>query len=295
LIELIVVLAIIAILIGFLLAAVQRIRENAIKTRCSNNLRQAALGVLMFHDSNGFFPNAGGTIQGVPSFPVISTTTSNGTKTWGVGDPRASPRFQPGPWAFAILPYVEQGGAFRDRIFGVSVPSYMCPGRGRLNPQVVPDTDPIFKNCTYSAGQVRSWGKTDYAANLQISLGNYQSTVQTGNVRVIGEITDGTTSTLMLGEKSMDRRAYDTGGWFWDEPIFAGGAAGGTVRSGNTVQLDGNGTDFQDNWGSSHPSGTGFAFVDGSVRTIRFAINRSIMKALLSPAGSEVIDDSEIK
>lgn len=88
------------------------------------------------------------------------------------------------------------------------------------------------------------------------------------------------------GEKSIETRAYNDGGWLWDEPT-ATGDNGGNSRDGRHVYRDAPVVPYANNWGAPHTAGAQFVFADGAVRTIRFDVSTGTMKALITPQGGE--------
>src|SRR5262245_32885842 len=92
LIELLVVIAIIAILIGLLVPAVQKVREAAARTQCQNNLKQICLATISCADTmRGQLP------PGLGLYPSRNFSANNGN----------------GGVLFHILPYIEQGNAYK--------------------------------------------------------------------------------------------------------------------------------------------------------------------------------------
>jgi len=105
-------------------------------------------------------------------------------------------------------------------------------------------------------------------------------------------ITDGTSHTLLAGEKAIDPNVYASGSWYWDEPFFLGGSYS-TSRKGNGLIRDnvGDYVAARDNWGSPHPAGPQFVFADGSVHLIPYATAPGVVAALMTPAGGETVPD----
>jgi prepilin-type N-terminal cleavage/methylation domain-containing protein/prepilin-type processing-associated H-X9-DG protein len=79
LIELLVVIAIIAVLIGLLLPAIQKVRESAARSTCTNNIKQLALAFHSFENEHGYIQSS-------------IRTASNGRQGWQM----------------FLLPYLEQ-------------------------------------------------------------------------------------------------------------------------------------------------------------------------------------------
>lgn len=295
LVELLVVIAILGVLIALLIPAVQKVREAANRTSCKNNLKQIGLACHNHHDVYKVFPSNGGwdgkqTITAIDGTltPVYTDDTATGIRFyWGVGDPKRSPRDQTGSWAFAILPYIEQLNMWQTDTWTKAVNLFICPSR--REPQALPPQDDEFGR--YQGGGW-PWGKTDYAANAYVIADRPKC-------MKMASIIDGTSHTILVGEKAMSPANYDSGTWYWDEPFFLGGS-GGTKRGfgfsgdeGFQIVRDSTGMDFgyRYNWGSAHAGAANFLFADGSVRPVLYETTPSTVKSLLTPNGGEVVSD----
>ena len=283
LIELLVVIAIISILIGLLMSAVQRTRESANRLTCENSLKQIGLALFSFHDVFKVFPSNGGwdgqqtilSVTGTPFTPETYEANMNQAYYFGAGVPGLSPQQQTGSWAYAILPYLEQTPMYDECLWTATVPVYICPSR-RLN--VAATVVAVDANGQYTTGGW-AWPRTDYGAN-QFAIDNRPTCLS------IAQFTDGVSQTILVGEKAYDVTVQGQS-WYFDESFFLGGSSG-TQRNATALYQDAPGINFRD-WGSAHPAGANFLFGDGSVRTLPFGTPASVMSALVTPAGGEVI------
>jgi prepilin-type N-terminal cleavage/methylation domain-containing protein len=240
LIELLVVIAIIAILIGLLLPAVQKVREAANRTSCSNNLRQISLGTVNCSDTHdqtlppaiGSYPvaNAGGWNCPKPNnsgygglfyhiLPFVEqqnlfnwTECANSVppnKNWGnVGLP-----FNPAGGGSGLGYDVESGvgpylvsnptgSGTNSGVMNRPVKSYICP------------SDPFSNNGLSNGGWA---GIGSYVYNGSLFVPDWE-----GYSRFPASITDGTSNTILFTETYAGGNYTNTDYtlWWWDYNMF---------------------------------------------------------------------------
>src|SRR6516165_8382542 len=101
LIELLIVIAIISALIGFLLPAVQKVRDAANRINCTNNLHQIGVALHSFHDTTG-------------KFPVGLWNLRAAGKQGATNDPYPlNHKYFWLSWMTLIVPYIEQDDLWR--------------------------------------------------------------------------------------------------------------------------------------------------------------------------------------
>lgn len=187
LIELLVVIAIIAILIGLLLPAVQKVRSSAARATSSNNMRQIALAVHSYHDGHcERLPN--------PAEPICNSYPATSSYPWNQAT---------GPF-FLVLPYLEQSALYAS-IRSINSQAtydsimYTDAGRAAVVRAFISPADP--SNPSGKVDIIGSptpinnglWGTASYAYNPRV--------FRTIPIRLGTSFPDGTSSTLLLGEK----------------------------------------------------------------------------------------------
>jgi prepilin-type N-terminal cleavage/methylation domain-containing protein/prepilin-type processing-associated H-X9-DG protein len=311
LIELLVVIAIIAVLIGLLLPAIQKVREAAARMACSNNLKQIGLAFHTYHDANGMLPPAQGASQ---------YSNRYGGGAWSGKNVLS--------WAYAILPFVEQanmltiftfsdtvvtppvaayGGA--DSFVAQSPKSFRCPS-DNLAAQT---PRPMSSNAQYLYG-LASYGVSGSSDSIWFSGAASEKDdglVYLNSKTRFTDVWDGTSNTILAGERSLDDPGFNAIGITDDTLIYHAAI----WRNGNIPPLGFIRSPVQQinyrippgtpaaasspvgaqaywsrllSYSSNHPGGANLVFGDGSVRFLGDSVSLITLQALVTRAGGDV-------
>ena len=297
-IELLVCLAIIAVLCAIVLPAVQQARESARQLQCKNNLHQIGLALSSYHASTRCFP---------PGWIVETPIQQDSHNGWG--------------WLAMLLPSADQGPLFNSINFDhhlqqavnqtarlTVVAAFVCPSdhlpaRVPFYPKGVDDGTNMGSSFS-AASKVHGTIPGVTSIMFEVAGASYFGVYGTedpddrsdavgdgifalNSSRRFSDLLDGASQTIVVGERSARRL---TGTWTGMHPMEAEGperVVGFVDHAPNAPDAD------EAEFSSRHPGGVHFLFGDGSVRSLSDHIDRQVYKALGTRGGQEPIGRAE--
>lgn len=295
LVELLVVIAIVGILVGILLPAVQQARETSRNMQCKNNMRQLGLALHLYESAHRKFPSSG---QGLTDSKPYQ------------------PRFDRHSTFLHLLPFIEQSNIadkFDYRFAYNEITVNQAITKNVVNLFICPSPNVRPRN-TDSQG----YGAIDYGATLHTNIDPITG-LPDGNALALGalsfnppkvsEISDGTASTIALGEdvgrhdgmKSLyddpivpgQKRSH----WRWADPDNAFGVSFTPNFHRNPWGGPANCRWIEMNCGpndelfSFHPGGANTVFCDGHVHFLTDHVDIKVLRALVTRSEGETIGE----
>jgi type II secretory pathway pseudopilin PulG len=264
LIELLVSIAIIAILIAILLPAVQNVREAARRTHCKHNLKQIGLALHNYHETHGSFPigNVPGTNFAYQSMilPELDQAVLYGMINFA----GARNCFE---WKASLSPANDPGS--------VTVPVFGCPS----------DPNSGLKTFTSSGVYVPS----NYLGVSGTTPVDYDGALYSGSNTSFRDFIDGTSTTMLVGERGIPNMLNR--GW----PICAYGITGNgetdnVLSTFNGLQAGTADSFHNGHFWSYHPQSAHFLFADGTVKSLGYSIDDHALNAMGSRADGEIVE-----
>jgi prepilin-type N-terminal cleavage/methylation domain-containing protein/prepilin-type processing-associated H-X9-DG protein len=312
LIEILVVIAIIGILVALLLPAVQAAREAARIAQCRNNLKQLAATFHHFESAFRYFPGHGGESAPIGVDYGPGRTAAAGGMPFSGNWLLQSLKYMEGDELAKVLyPLAQNPSSTTTQLQAavrIALPTLYCPTRR------APMAYPLVRDEQRAFGPFGA--RSDYAINGGSSNADgskgpdeaghpimpnfvleHDGIWSVGRQVATKDIVDGLSRTYLVGEKVMDSMKYTNGRDFGDRAPIVGlrdnrGAANSYVRFAVSLpSRDAPNTCFScHNFGSAHFSGSNMAMADGSVRSISYAMDVRIHRAMASIKGNEPLN-----
>ncbi len=289
LVELLVVIAIIGVLVALLLPAVQAAREAARRIHCQNNFKQVMLALLNFHEVHKEFPAAQENAY-TPGFGQNTVQNQNHSHV-----PYILPQLELqaiyDQYDFSVPWNARPNGTFTTGANAIDIPALLCPTthheeRGVSDIAANVGADSATYNTYPEKGEVLIPGcfcrGGDYASGVLIPVpGEKQKSGPNAGMWLrtyrtkISKITDGTSTTMVLGESA---GRTDGNRWWGDgDHSFTHHGVINTSRNNEFC--------------SDHPSGINIAMADGSVRFLLEYTSKKVVDFLSTRAGNELLPD----
>jgi prepilin-type N-terminal cleavage/methylation domain-containing protein/prepilin-type processing-associated H-X9-DG protein len=176
LIELLIVIAIIAVLIAISLPAVQMVRQSANRTRCQGNLQQLSTAVHAFNADHNCLP----VYFGMQVSPMSTNANPNSSNGYALGPI--------GGWFVHLMPYVDQAGAYQ--AIAASTNAYLAEVKSS-NPSYTPSQAASAAAGSLNAGY--------YFTTPGKSTGGTQETISNPTTIATGHANGGGSETITVG------------------------------------------------------------------------------------------------
>jgi prepilin-type N-terminal cleavage/methylation domain-containing protein/prepilin-type processing-associated H-X9-DG protein len=203
LIELLVVVAIIGVLIGLLLPAVQKVRESANRAQCSNNLHQIGIALYNFNDQYKHFPSGGAGTNGRDPSPKRQLPNQTYFDLHSVFT--------------MLLPFVEKSVEYRTMDLRYAYNDPVAPGNQTATKTVIKVY--LCPNSPFRSGDQDSdgYGLTDYGPTAWTDI-DPNTDVRNKNTRATGGLFAGSRPFPPgLSNAAADNTTY-TAGTVWANP-----------------------------------------------------------------------------
>lgn len=263
LIELIVTIAIIAVLSGLLFPAVQQVRESARRTECRNHLHQIGIALHSYHSAHNCLP--------IGNVPGTNFTFQS----------MLLPQLEQSAVS-ALIDFRAAGNCFD---WKAALPADRDPGRFDVAVFLCPSDPNSGRQITSTSGVHTP---TDYLGVSGTTPVDKDGVLFSGSRTSFRDFTDGTSTTMLAGERGIPEN-LDRGWTICAYGSFGDGDTDNLLSTLGGLQPGSADSFHNGHFWSYHPQSAHFLFADASVKTLTYTMDDTLVKALSSRSDGEIV------